>query len=134
MKHNQIYLRMKKNILMLIVMIGFGIIASAQNTTDSCVIRGIPGAYVTVEASPSRVSDRQTTIHVEAFGVERNGAVQVRVTYFPNSIAVQNQQTQTIERLVNFSRDRNGRFTGSVNIPVITGLIVRTEAFNAVCH
>ena len=116
---------MKTVLLILVAIIGFGISTNAQ-TTGSCKVEGIPGAYVTAEAEI--IEQGGIFVKATAYGIEK-GSVECIVKY-TNA----NGNPQQTSGLISLSKDRNGNVVGIMRKNSLGAKkITDTKVFSAVC-
>lgn len=117
---------MKRILVILVALIGFGV--NAQ-TTGTCGISSVPGAYVNAESKISAPST--VTVKVVAYGVQE-GSVICEIKY-------QNSQgnEKTAEKLISFKKNPyTGDVEGKVDITtagIATQGILKTTIYNATC-
>ena len=118
---------------MLVVLIGFGISVNAGETTGSCQVEGVLGAYVTAESElrPSSNDNKYIQVIVYAYGVEK-GSVECKIKYYSS---ITNRE-ETVDRLIRFEKDRDGNVKGKVEIYGLLNpsRIISTEIYRADCR
>jgi len=117
---------MKKHLIILVVLFCIGISVNAQSTS-SCKVESVSGAYIVAEAQI--IQRGGILVNATAYGIE-NGSVECTIKYIDSR-----EKTQETSGLIYFRKDQNGNVTGILRKDNLdANRITDTKVYGAVCR